>query len=114
MQMNTLAIRNGNGNGHAISWTPKQLDTIKQTVARDTNDTEFNLFIEYAKAKGLDPFSKQVIAVVYNRDKPDKRTMTIITTQEGLRVMAARCGDYRPAEEEPIFEYDSSIKGPAN
>lgn len=109
---NAIALR---PHGTAINnWTSKQLDTIKQTVARDTNPTEFDLFIEYAKVKGLDPFSKQVIAIVFNKDKPTKRQMTIITTQEGLRVMAARCGDYRPAETEPAFEYDEGKKSPTN
>jgi len=98
--------------GTAIAtWTPRQLETIKRTVARDTSDDEFNLFIEYAKVKGLDPFSRQVIAIIFNKDKPEKRQMTIITTQEGLRVMAARCGDYRPAEEEPAYEYGAEKTG---
>jgi phage recombination protein Bet len=98
------------------AFTAKQLATIKQTVARDTNDTEFDLFMEYANAKGLDPFSKQVIAIVFNKNAKDqsKRQMTIITTQDGLRVLAARCGDYGAAREEPAFEYDSALKGPTN
>ena len=101
--------------GTAIAaWSLRQLDTIKRTVAKDTNDDEFNLFIEYAKVKGLDPFSRQVIAIIFNKDDQAKRQMTIITTQEGLRVMAARCGDYRPAESEPVYEYDEALKGPAN
>jgi phage recombination protein Bet len=86
------------GNAPAINWTPQQLVTIKQTVARDTNELEFNLFIEYAKVKGLDPFSKQVVAIVFNKDDDKKRQMSIVTTQEGLRVLAARCGDYHPAK----------------
>jgi phage recombination protein Bet len=96
------------------SWTSRQLDTIKRTVARDTNDDEFNLFIEYAKSKQLDPFSKQVIAIVFSKDDAAKRQMTIITTQDGCRVLASRCRDYRPEETEPAIEYDPSIKGPTN
>jgi phage recombination protein Bet len=98
----------------AAHWTPKQLATIKQTVARDTNAAEFDLFIEYARAKGLDPFSKQVIAVVFSKDNAERRQMTIITTQDGLRVLASRCGDYRPEETEPEYEYDPSLKGDTN
>jgi len=100
---------------NAVSaWTPRQLETIKRTVARDTNDDEFNLFIEYAKVKGLDPFSRQVIAIVFSKDDAKKRQMTIITTQDGLRVMASRCRDYRPEETEPDYEYDPAQKGPTN
>jgi phage recombination protein Bet len=96
------------------AWSPRQLDTIRRTVAKDTNDTEFDLFIEYARVKGLDPFSRQVIAIVFNKGDEAKRQMTIITTQDGLRVMASRCGDYRPEETEPDYEYDQALKGPTN
>lgn len=96
------------------SWTSRQLETIKRTVAKDTNEDEFNLFIEYARIKGLDPFSRQVIAIVFSKDDPVKRQMTIITTQDGCRVLASRCRDYRPEESEPVKEYDPALKGPAN
>lgn len=96
------------------SWSGRQLDTIKRTVAADTNEDEFNLFIEYAKAKRLDPFSKQIIAVVYSKDDAKKRKMTIIVTQDGQRVLASRCRDYRPAETEPEFVYNAGLKGPTN
>ena len=96
------------------TWTARQLATIKQTVACDTNEIEFDLFIEYAKAKRLDPFSKQIIAVVYSKDDPKKRKMTIIVTQDGQRVLASRCRDYRPAETEPEFVYRDELKGPTN
>jgi phage recombination protein Bet len=95
-------------------WSPRQLATIKQTVASDTNEIEFDLFIEYAKAKRLDPFSKQIIAVVYSKDDLKKRKMTIIVTQDGQRVLASRCRDYRPAETEPEFVYRDDLKGPTN
>lgn len=109
--MNQLARIN---QAAVMPWTPRQLDTIKRTVARDTNDDEFNLFLEYARVKGLDPFSRQVIAIVFNKSDANKRQMTIITTQDGLRVMASRCGDYRPEETRPDFEYDDSLKGATN
>jgi len=96
------------------SWTSRQLDTIKRTVAADTNESEFDLFIEYAKSKRLDPFSKQIIAVVYSKDNPEKRKMTIIVTQDGQRVLASRCRDYRPAEAEPEFVYKPDLKSSTN
>jgi len=96
------------------SWTSRQLETIKRTVAKDTNDDEFNLFIEYARSKQLDPFSKQIIAVVYSKDNAEKRKMTIIVTQDGQRVLASRCRDYRPAETEPEFTVNSNLKSTTN
>jgi len=92
--------------GATQGWTPRQLDTIRRTVAADTDGAEFDLFIEYAKVKGLDPFSKQIIAIVFSKDNPKKRRMSIVVTQDGQRVLAARCGDYHPAKPgDTIYTY---------
>jgi phage recombination protein Bet len=97
-----------------ITFNASQLQIIKSTVARDTNQSEFNLFMEACKSYGLDPFRKQIHAVVYSKDKPDKRKMTIIVSRDGLRVLAHRCRDYRPASETAVIIYDKEIVGPTN
>jgi phage recombination protein Bet len=97
-----------------ISFTPSQLKVIKDTVAKDTNATEFNLFLEACRSYGLDPFRKQIHAVVYSKDNADKRKMTIIVSRDGLRVLAHRCRDYRPASEPAQIIYDAEAKGPTN
>lgn len=97
-----------------IEYTPAQIQLIKRTVAADTNDNEFDLFFEACKSYGLDPFRKQIHAVVYSKDNASKRKMTIMVSRDGLRVIAARCGDYRPASEKAEFEYDEKLKGPLN
>lgn len=91
-----------------------QISLIRQTVAKDCNDQEFNLFFEAAKAYGLDPFRKQISALVFNKDKPEKRQMAIIVSRDGYRVIAQRCKNYRPASDPAQIEYDESLKGPAN
>lgn len=91
-----------------------QLLTIRNTVASDTNDLEFDLFMNAAKSYGLDPFRKQISAIVFNKTKPEKRRMAIIVGRDGLRAIAARCGDYRPASERPEVVYDEGLKGPEN
>jgi phage recombination protein Bet len=97
-----------------ITFTAPQLKVIKDTVAKDTNQTEFNLFLEACRSYGLDPFRKQIHAVVYSKDNPDKRKMTIIVSRDGLRVLAHRCRDYRPASEPAQIIYDVDHKGPTN
>ncbi len=92
----------------------RQIALIKKTVAKDTNQDEFNLFVEVARGKGLDPFLGQIIPMVFSKDKPDKRKMTIIISRDGQRVIAQRCGDYRPASRPPLYEMDPSLKSPAN
>lgn len=95
-------------------YTGHQLALIRRTVAADCDTTEFDLFMAVAQAKGLDPFTRQISAIVYNKDKPDKRKMSIIVGIDGFRVIAERSGVYRPDEEEPVFEYDPALKGPLN
>ncbi|MDP3869137.1 phage recombination protein Bet [Phenylobacterium sp.] len=95
-------------------YTGAQLALIKRTVAKDTNADEFDLFMSVAKMKGLDPFSKQITAIVFSKDDPAKRQMAIITGIDGMRAIAARSGNYRPDEDEPAYTYDETLKCPAN
>lgn len=100
---------------HAITnFTAAQLSLIKRTVAKDTNGDEFDLFMSVAHMKGLDPFSKQISAIVFNKDDATRRNMAIITTIDGMRAIAARSGRYRPDEDEPAYTYDEGEKSPAN
>lgn len=98
----------------ATTLSGQQLQLIRRTIANDCNDAEFDLFMAAARAAGLDPFRKQISPLVFNKQKPDKRRMSIITTIDGLRVIAARSGRYRPDEEEPDFTLDPEEKGPTN
>lgn len=99
-----------------VDFNAPQIKLIKDTVAKDTNNEEFNLFMEVAKRSGLDPFRKQIHAVVYGKKAKDqsKRKMSIITGIDGFRSIAARSGRYRPDENEAEYEYDPELKGPLN
>jgi phage recombination protein Bet len=89
-----------------------QLDVIKRGCAPDTNQTEFDLFIATAGLYGLNPLKREIMAVVYSKDKPDRRRMAIIVEIGGLRTMAARSGNYRPDDEEPEYFYSPELKDP--
>jgi phage recombination protein Bet len=95
-------------------YTGAQLLLIKRTVAKDTNTDEFDLFMAVSRMKGLDPFSKQITAIVFSKDDPAKRQMSLITTIDGMRAIAARSNRYRPDEDEAVYVYDDALKGPAN
>ena len=88
-----------------MNLTPNQLQTLKRTIAKDLNDVEFDLFMEACRSYALDPFRKQIIPAVYNKTNADKRRMTLITTRDGLRVIASRQGDYRPASAPPEYAF---------
>ena len=98
----------------ARDYSSRQLALIQRTVAADCNKDEFDLFVEVARRVGLDPFRRQIYAVVYNKDKADKRKMSIITGIDGFRAVAGRNRDYRPDDAEPDFRYDAALKGPNN
>lgn len=92
----------------------KQIALVKQTIAKDCNDEEFNLFFEVARAKRLDPFTGQIIPMVFSKGNAAKRKMTIIVSRDGQRVIAQRCGDYRPASKPPLYERDKELISPLN
>jgi phage recombination protein Bet len=96
--------------------TPRQIALVQQTVAKDCNQDEFNLFMEAARSYGLDPFRKQIIPLVFSKNARDqsKRRMSIVLSRDGLRVIAQRCGNYRPASEPAQIEYDEALKSPTN
>lgn len=109
MSTNVVALSTSNA-----GYSAAQVSLIKNTVARDTNTDEFNLFVSVARNTGLDPLRKQIMAVVYSKDDPAKRRMSIVTGIDGLRAIAARSNRYRPDENEPEFTYDAELKGPDN
>lgn len=95
-------------------FNPSQIALIKRTVAKDTNDDEFNLFMEACRRYQLDPFRKQISAIVFNKHKEEKRQLAIIVNRDGYRVIAQRCANYRPASEPAEIEYAEELKGPTN
>lgn len=92
----------------------RQIALIKKTVAKDCNTDEFNLFVEVARGKGLDPFLGQIIPMIFSKGDAEKRKMTIIISRDGQRVIAQRCGDYRPASRTPEYEVDAALKSDVN
>ncbi|MEE7442650.1 phage recombination protein Bet [Methylobacterium oryzae] len=91
-----------------------QTSLIRRTYAKDTTDDEFNMFIEICKRQQLDPFRKQIHALVFNKKNADKRQVAFITGIDGYRAIAKRAGNYRPDENEPQITYDESLIGPLN
>lgn len=98
----------------ASAYDAKAVALIRRTVAADTNDDEFNLFVHTARHLRLDPLRRQIFAFVYNKNKPDKRRMSIIVAIDGFRAIADRTGAYRPDEDEPSYEFDPALKGTNN
>jgi phage recombination protein Bet len=93
---------------------PHQLDLIRRTIAKDCSREEFDLFIEVAQRYGLDPFRRQIMPLVFSKERPDKRRMAIIVGVDGQRMIAHRCGNYRPASEPTQFAENRRRKSETN
>ena len=94
--------------------TGRQIALVKNTVAKDCDGAEFDLFMEAARSYGLDPFRKQILPLVFNKGNANKRRMSIVVSRDGLRVIAQRCKNYRPASEKAEWEMDEALKSPLN
>jgi len=87
------------------AFRPAQVQLI-QRMNPDCNATEFDQFLHVAAQLRLDPLRKQIYAFVFNKDKPDKRRMSIVVGIDGFRSVAKRSGEYRPDSRAPRFTYD--------
>lgn len=100
----------------AFDLAPRQIALVQQTIAKDCNADEFNLFMEAARSYGLDPFRKQILPLVFGKNARDqsKRRMSIVVSRDGLRVIAQRCRNYRPASEKAEWVIDPTAVSPTN
>lgn len=94
------------------AFRPAQIQLI-QRMNPDCNSVEFDQFMHVAAQLGLDPLRKQIYAFVFNKDKPDRRRMSIVVGIDGFRSVAKRSGEYRPDNRAPRFTYDPAIANEA-
>ena len=94
--------------GGPREFTTSQLKLIRRTLARACTDSEFDEFIAVASLCNLDPLRRQITPLILSPEDPRRRRLVCWATIDGLRVIAARQGDYRPMETAPIIEVDPS------
>lgn len=90
------------------------LDILRRGGCRDLTNQEFDEFIRACENYGLDPFRKQIIPIVFSKNDDKKRKMEFIITRDGYRVIASRCGNYRPKSKPALFTYDESLRSETN
>lgn len=114
--MSTEAIvKAENGNGHRaiadglLEFNEEQRALIRDTYANGATDAEFAVLMEVAKARRLNPFTKQIHFV----KRPDReRGRDVWSAQasiDGLRALAERSRLY-DGQDEPEYEYDDAGK----
>lgn len=96
------------------SYSGRDLDLIRETVAKGTNNAEFELFIQMCKEKKLSPVKRQIYPIIFNADKPEKRQLTIVTGIDGYRAIADRTGEYMPDENPAVILYDDNAVSDTN
>lgn len=85
------------------SFKEEQVKFIKGLINPDLTDNELYMFLMYAQRAGLNPFNREIIAVVYNKDKPADRVVNTIVTRDGKRAAGYRKGGIESIVTEPIY-----------
>jgi len=75
-------------NEKLLSFNEDELRTIRNTVAKDANESEFKMFITLASRYGLDPFNKEIFFWKV------KGRPTIMTSRDGYLKIADRHPEY--------------------
>ncbi len=82
------AITIANSNQPLIPWTAPQINVLRTELFPDLNDTQFALFAQVCRRTGLDPFAKQIYAMILNG------RLVIFASIDGLRLCAQRSQRY--------------------
>lgn len=88
----------------AIQWSPDQVETIKNTVAKGATDDELRMFLHLSQTYGLDPFAKELWFI-----KMDN-TPIITTSRDGYLKIANRDPHFEGMEADVVYSGDSFRK----
>ncbi len=88
-------------NEKLLSFNEEELKTIRNTVAKDSNESEFKMFIALATRYGLDPFNKEIFFWKV------KGRPTIMTSRDGYLKIADRHPEYDGLVSDVVRENDN-------
>jgi phage recombination protein Bet len=88
---------------------PKNIEIIKNMYFRGLDNDNLQIFLHACKRTKLDPFMRQIYAVMRKNYKTNTEDMTIQTGIDGYRLIAERTGKYSPGRE-PTYSYNGEGK----
>jgi phage recombination protein Bet len=91
-----------------LEFTPQQSQMIRDTFANGATEKEFQVLMEIAKARRLNPLLRQVHFVKRWDSQRGKEIWSVQVSVDGLRAIAERTGKY-DGQDEP--EYELNDKG---
>lgn len=93
----------------AREFTDQDVATLKQTICKGASDAELKLFIATCQHTGLDPFMRQIYAVM-RRSQVNGQWVNAMTIQigiDGFRLVANRTGEMQGMDG-PQWTYDGA------
>ena len=94
-----------------IIFDDEKKELIRKTIAKNLSADQFELFMNIAVSRGLDPVLNQIHASVH-KDKDGNRIMTPIVGIDGFRKIAHRTNIYA-GRSEAEFTYEKNQKYPS-
>jgi phage recombination protein Bet len=87
------------------AWTEERVSLLRRTLCKEASDEELEMFLGVCKRTGLDPFLRQLHAVMRFDKNAGRKIMTIQVGIDGFRLLADRTGHYVPGRD-ATFTYD--------
>ena len=75
-------------------FTESQVRLIREQLCPEASPDELSLFLSHCRRTGLDPFSRQIYAVMRWNSQRRKKEMAIQVSIDGFRLIAERTGHY--------------------
>lgn len=85
--------------------SPEVIKTLKQTVAKDTTDAEFQMFLALCSSSGLNPFKKEIWCIVTpEKTWTDYKSGDKKKKERQVQMMGGINGFYEIANQDPNFD----------